>query len=226
LKISFAIELFFVKEEDLIYVLEQATQLTHLTLIDINDTSINLVFKRYLHRLESFSCDTSLSSQMTFSSHPYMLSTFSAYLTQLSDLLLFIVHMSQLKHLKIHLFDNYDVGEAEHLRLLQMIKSVEMNSLVNIQSFTFISRINSIPWSIFVRLVRAMIRLRALFFDYVVKWAPSPDDLYRYIEIDDENWNSSSADYLANALQLLKELIHVSFRLFIIEYYEKPNENR
>jgi hypothetical protein len=71
-----------------------------------------------------------------------------------------------------------------------------------------------------------MIRLRALFFDYVVKWAPSPDDLYRYIEIDDENWNSSSADYLANALQLLKELIHVSFRLFIIEYYEKPNENR
>ncbi|CAF3370303.1 unnamed protein product [Rotaria sp. Silwood2] len=89
----------------------------------------------------------------------------------------------------------------------------------------FISKINSTPWSIFVRLVRSMIQLRTLFFDYVVRWAPSPDDLYRYIKIDDGNWNSSAADYLANALQLLNKLIHVSFRLFIIDCYEKPNEN-
>ncbi len=134
--------------------------------------------------------------------------------------------MPQLKHLKIHLFDNYNVDDVERLRLLNMIKPVEMNSLANIQSFMFISRLNSIPWSIFVRLVQSMIRLHTLLFDYLVRWAPSPDDLYRYINIDDENWNSSAADYLTNVLQLLNELIHVSFRLFLVNCYKKPNEDR
>ncbi|CAF4791694.1 unnamed protein product, partial [Rotaria sp. Silwood2] len=132
--------------------------------------------------------------------------------------------MPQLKHLKLHLFDNYNVDEAERLRLLQMIKSDEINILANIESFAFISRVNFIPLSIFVRLVRSMIRLRTLFFDYTLQWAPSPDDIYRYIEIDDENWNSSAANYLSINLQFLNKLIHVSFRLLILGCYEKPNE--
>ncbi|CAF4479775.1 unnamed protein product, partial [Rotaria sp. Silwood2] len=224
-KIS-SLHLHSLQDADLTYVLEQATQLNNLTLNNVNDTSINLVFKRYLHRFQLFTCDSSLPAQVSFALHPYILSSFSGFFLQLSDLLLFIVHMPQLKHLKLHLFDNYNVDEAERLRLLQMIKSDEINILANIESFAFISRVNFIPWSIFVRLVRSMIRLRTLFFDYTLQWAPSPDDIYRYIEIDDENWNSSAANYLSINLQFLNKLIHVSFRLLILGCYEKPNEIR
>ncbi|CAF4851940.1 unnamed protein product [Rotaria socialis] len=215
------------KGDDLAYVLEQATQLNRLYLSDVNDTNIKRVFEKYLHRLQSFMCDSSLPTQMAFPLDPYILSTFSVPLYQLSDLLVFIVHIPQLKHLKLYMFENFSVDEAERLRLLQMIKSTDMNMLSNIETFTFISRINFIPWSIFVRLVRSMIRLRTLSFDYFIRSAPPPHNVHRYTEIDDdENWNSSAADYLSTALQSLKELINISFRLCIHDCDEKPNESR
>jgi hypothetical protein len=134
--------------------------------------------------------------------------------------------MPQLKHLKLDLWGCDDIDEAERLRLLEMIKSDEMRILANVQSFAFISFVKNIPWTIFVRLVKAMIGLCTLFFDYVVEWAPPPDDVCRYIEIDDENWNSSAANYLSTILASLTELIDVSFRLIISECYEQPDKNR
>ncbi|CAF1929741.1 unnamed protein product [Rotaria magnacalcarata] len=108
-----------------------------------------------------------------------------------------------------------------------MIKSTDMNMLSNIETFMFMSRINFTPWSIFVRLVRSMIRLRTLSFDYFIRSAPPPHNVHRYTEIDDdENWNSSAADYLSTVLQSLKELINISFRLSIHDCDEKPNESR
>ncbi|CAF5182253.1 unnamed protein product, partial [Rotaria magnacalcarata] len=57
--------------------------------------------------------------------------------------------------------------------------------------------------------------------------APPPHNVHRYTEIDDdENWNSSAADYLSTVLQSLKELINISFRLSIHDCDEKPNESR
>ncbi|CAM4812336.1 unnamed protein product [Rotaria magnacalcarata] len=215
------------KGDDLAYVLEQATQLNHLTLNNVNDTNIKRVFEKYLNRLQSFMWDSSLPTQMAFPLDPYILSTFSVVLYQLSDLLVFIVHIPQLKHLKLYMFENFSVDEAERLRLLQMIKSTDMNMLSNIETFMFMSRINFTPWSIFVRLVRSMIRLRTLSFDYFIRSAPPPHNVHRYTEIDDdENWNSSAADYLSTVLQSLKELINISFRLSIHDCDEKPNESR
>ncbi|CAM4939502.1 unnamed protein product [Rotaria socialis] len=101
--------------DDLAYVLEQTTQLNHLTLNNVNDTNIKRVFEKYLHRLQSFICDSSLPTQMTFPVDPYILSTFSVVLYQLSDLLVFIVNMPQLQHLKLDMFENYTVDEAERL---------------------------------------------------------------------------------------------------------------
>ncbi|CAM4965615.1 unnamed protein product [Rotaria socialis] len=103
------------KGDDLAYVLEQTTQLNHLTLNNVNDTNIKRVFEKYLHRLQSFICDSSLPTQMTFPVDPYILSTFSVVLYQLSDLLVFIVNMPQLQHLKLDMFENYTVDEAERL---------------------------------------------------------------------------------------------------------------
>ena len=134
--------------------------------------------------------------------------------------------MPQLKHLKLNLCTCDDVDEAERRRLFQMIKSDEMKNLTSVQSFSLISYVKKIPWAIFVQLVKSMDRLHFLLFDYIVEWAPPPIDARQYVEILDDNWNLSAANYLSNALESLNELINVSFHLIIAECQGEPDKSR
>ena len=60
-------------------------------------------------------------------------------------------HMPQLKYLKLSLCACDDVDEAERRRLFEMIKYDEMKSFTSIQSFSLISYVKKMPWTIFVR---------------------------------------------------------------------------
>lgn len=176
--------------------------------------------------MESFSCDNLLPVRMKFCEHPYELTNLSISLIRLSLLASIIDRVPQLKYLKVNLCTCDDVDKEERRRLFQMIKSDQMKHFTTLQSFSLISYVKMIPWIIFVQLVKSMDRLNFLFFDYIVEWAPSPTDARRYAEIIDENWNSSAANYLSDALESLHQLINVSFHLIISECEEEPDKSR